>query len=81
MDKNIFIVAEKFKLEEIAYDSFQKQVDFAAAFMASDYHYMLTATLEAPLNLNDETNPHRIRCFWQAYDLFEGSLKEIAKGI
>jgi hypothetical protein len=42
---------------------------------------MLTATLEAPPNLHDEVSQHRIRCFWQAYDLFEGSLKEIAKGI
>jgi hypothetical protein len=47
--------------------SFQRQVDYSAAFMASDYHYILTSALEAPPKAAmafDGLPDHRVRCFW-----------------
>ena len=33
---------------DIVYYSFSKQIDYADAFTASDFHYILTTILEAP---------------------------------
>ncbi len=73
LSENIVVVAEKFKLLEVVYMSFQRQIDYSAAYMASDYHYVLTSALEGPPphSLTFEELPeHRISCFWRAYDIF-----------
>lgn len=48
LDASIFAAAEKFGLLEVIYLSFARNLDYAAAFMASDMVHVLTATLEAP---------------------------------
>lgn len=66
---------EKFKLFEVAFESFAKQVDYAFEMTASDYYYALSAVLERPTKKLkiEEVYEHRIECFWQAYRLFEAS--------
>lgn len=80
LDSNIFVGAEKFGLHEVTFMSFVRYVDCSAALMASDYYYILTAVLEtAPLSLAyEELYDHRVKSFWQAYDMFEGNYKELA---
>jgi cell division control protein 45 len=83
-ESQIIPTSESFKLYDIVYTSFQRQLDYSASFMASDYYHILTAVLENPprVNLNSkELTEYRIKCFWEAYDIFEGSLKEIGKRI
>jgi hypothetical protein len=63
---------EKFKLFEVAYESFAKQVDYAFEMTSSDYYYALSAVLERPTKTikTEEVYEHRIECFWEAYSLF-----------
>jgi hypothetical protein len=51
--------------------------------MASDYYHVLTSLLEAaPSGLGyDHLYEHRVKCFWQAYDAFEGSYKELSSSM
>lgn len=60
--------------------SFMRHVDYTATFMASDFCHILTSVLESPLLGEDDysdLNNHRIHSFWEAYDLFDGSLKDL----
>lgn len=59
--------AERFRVPDLIYGSFMRQVDHTAAFMASDYHYILTTALENPPLIQikfEETSAYRIKCFW-----------------
>jgi hypothetical protein len=45
LEQNIFKCSDNYKLHEIMFQSFMKQTDFSASYMASDFHYILTAIL------------------------------------
>lgn len=65
---------------EVTYMSFMKQVDYAASYMASDYYYILASVLEKPPTTEipfDKLQEHRIQCFWDAYDTFDGGLQRL----
>lgn len=60
--------------------SFMRQTDYSAAFMASDYYYILISILESPPKIPvayDKLSEYRVKCFWQAYDIFDGPLKNL----
>jgi cell division control protein 45 len=77
IDSSIFPAAEKFGLHEVTFMSFARHIDCSASLMASDYYCILTSVLEnAPSGLGyEELYDHRVKSFWQAYDLLEGSYK------
>ncbi len=84
LEDSIYASAEKFQLLDVAYHSFVKQVDYSAAFTASDYYYLLTAVLEAPSKTPvayDHLHEYRIKCFWEAYDAIDSPAKELLKRI
>lgn len=80
LENNIIPIAEKFKIHDVVFNSFIKQIDYSDSVMASDYFYILTSVLEAPpsnqIPFNMLSN-HRIRCFWQAYDIFDGNMAQL----
>lgn len=45
LEDNIYSTAEKFKIHDVVYQSFVKQLDYSDSCMASDYHYILTSIL------------------------------------
>lgn len=51
------------------YESFMRQVDTNIAYMASDYHYLITTHLEKPIHksTHDELAEHRIKAFLDCY--------------
>ena len=70
LENNIIPTAERFKLLDVVFDSFQKQVDYSETAMASDYFYVLTSVLESPPQRHsgiENLSSHRVGCFWQAY--------------
>lgn len=80
LENSIFPSAEKFGLHEVAYMSFMRHVDYTASYMASDFCHILTSVLEAPPLIDtsyNELHDFRIRSFWQAYDVFDGSIKDL----
>lgn len=77
LEHNIVPAAEKMDLFDVTFLSFMKQADYSASFMASDYYHILTSVLEAAPDRDTpfkELPEHRIRCFWRAYDTFDGGL-------
>ena len=71
-------------LFDATFQSFMKQVDYSAAYMASDYYHILTSVLEeAPERETPfkELPQHRINCFWKAYDVFDGGLERLDEQI
>ena len=59
---------------DIAFDSFSKQVDYCVEFMASDYYYAFTATLERSPKTKitmESVIEQRVDNFWEAYELFD----------
>ena len=62
--------AERFKILDVVFNSFSKQVDYSETAMASDYFYVLTSVLEAPPHRHsgiENLSSHRVNCFWEAY--------------
>ena len=45
LENNLFTIAEDYNLVEIMYESFMRQIDTNSAYMASDYHYLITTLL------------------------------------
>jgi hypothetical protein len=74
---------DKFRLFDIAYESFAKQVDYAFEMTASDYCYALSAVLERPPRATPPIEPseHRVTCFWEAYSLFEAPQSKLQSAI
>lgn len=80
LENNIYPTAEKFKVLDVVYMSFIRQVDYADAYMASDFYYMLTSVLESPppAHTSFEMLPeYRISCFWKAYDAIDCCQKDL----
>ena len=80
LENSIIPIAEKFNLSDIVYMSFIKQLDYVDSVMASDYHYILTSVLEAPPKQQvafDQLPDHRVKCFWEAYDVFDQNMKQL----
>jgi hypothetical protein len=59
------------------------QTDTSSAYMASDYHYLVTAVLEKPIHKStlEELTDHRVECFWDAYTLLDGSQEMIRNAV
>jgi len=80
LENNIVPTAEKFRIHDVVFLSFLKQLDYVDSAMASDYHYILTSVLEAPPKYTitfDQMGDHRVRCFWEAYDIFDCNMKQL----
>lgn len=75
LEDNIFTYASnpKFKLLDIVFDSFAKQVDYAFEMTASDFYYALSSVIERPTKklVVEEVYEHRVNCFLDAYTLFD----------
>ena len=64
----------------MVYLSFLRQLDYVDSAMASDYYYILTSVLEAPPKSSisfDQLGQHRVKCFWEAYDIFDCNMKQL----
>ncbi|EGR33194.1 hypothetical protein IMG5_206854 [Ichthyophthirius multifiliis] len=93
LKENIHKEANKFKLYNVLFSSFVRQIDEKTQISAIDYVYSLTAILECPKQvllqifeekqqLQNETLVGRISNFWWAYEALQtGCCKMIMKGI